>query len=195
MPYYLYDGQKPIGPFEPAELFIRPGFGPTTLVYPLGAVGAEAWKPASSFPDLALPAPKPFDEPAALGSPADKLVLVVDDDENVRAFLEMSVKNAGFKVATAADGIDATTQLNASPPDLIVTDLMMPGVGGYEFLRSLQGGSDKRIPVFVVTGCALEDSTISLVRQEGNVVEFIPKPIGVPALVAALHKHLKTAPK
>lgn len=239
MAYYVYEGSKTVGPFEAAELVKRPGFGPSTLVYPVGATGADAWKPASTFPDLAaapppppppaapapvkdtrteitliMPAPRkaePVAEPAAApapvaaeppktepakpagAKPGDLTVLVVDDDDAVRSFVEMSVQVAGFQVITATDGQDALKKVAAKTPDLIVTDLMMPGVGGYEFLRSLQHEAGRRIPVFVVTGSQLEDSTVGLIKQEANVVEFIPKPIRVPAFVAALHKHLKTA--
>lgn len=244
MAYYLYEGGKTVGPFEPADLLKRPGFGPATLVFPVGATGADAWKPASAFPDLApaaaappppppppaaapvsganfapftlapppeLPkkpepapepapaAPKPAPAPApASDGPADpktKLILVVDDDDSVRSFIEMSAQMQGFQVVTATDGMDATAKMASRAPDLIVTDLMMPGQGGYEFLRSLQSGGREKIPVFVVTGSALEESTVGLIRQEANVVEFVAKPIRVPAFVAALHKHLKTAPK
>ncbi len=171
-----------------------------TLVIPVqpkveAAPAAEAPKPAAVAPAAAPPRESnPFNETLAPAKPADKLVLVVDDDETVRSFVEMSVMTAGFRVVTATDGQDALNKLAATPPDLIVTDLMMPGIGGYEFLRTLQGGGTRRIPVFVVTGSMLEDSTIALIRQEGNVVEFIPKPIRVAVFVAALHKHLKTTP-
>ncbi|MFI5345965.1 MAG: hypothetical protein ACHQ51_06290, partial [Elusimicrobiota bacterium] len=63
MPYFVYDGQKTLGPFEPADLLRRPGFGPATLVFPAGATTADAWKPASAFADIAAaltsPAPPP----------------------------------------------------------------------------------------------------------------------------------------
>jgi len=230
--YYLYDGKAAIGPFSPADLIKRPGFGAATLVFPVGAASSDAWKPAASFADLAAalapapppparaeitlvmpppkprepdpppapaaPAPAPAAAPAAEAAPAapsEKLVLVVDDDEGVRSFIEMSAMTQGFQVVTAVDGYDATAKLKAKPADLIVTDLMMPGQGGYEFLRSLQTAGGPRVPVFVVTGSSLDDSTIRLIRQEANVVEFIPKPIRVPAFVAALHKHLNTKPR
>ena len=70
-----------------------------------------------------------------------------------------------------------------------------PGQGGYEFLRSLQGSATGRIPVFIVTGSALDDSTIKMIRAEANVVEFVAKPIKMAKFVAALHKTLKTAPR
>jgi CheY-like chemotaxis protein len=243
--YYLYDGAKSIGPFEIADLVKRPDFTAATLVFPLGAAGADAWKAAGSVPEIAalltpLPPPPPPPPPAAartsisldlpepkkpepeaapaaaapvaaapvaaaaapvdefapkLGSPADKLVLVVDDDETVRSFIEMSTGMQGFQVVTAVNGLDATEKLNKRLPDLIITDLMMPGQSGYEFLRSLQSAGNGRIPVFVITGSALDNSTIALIRQEANVVEFIGKPVAMAKFIAALHAHLRTAPK
>jgi CheY-like chemotaxis protein len=247
MPYFLYDGSKSIGPFEPADLAKRPGFSLTTLVFPAGATGADAWKPASAFPDIAAalapaappppppppaapaaapaaapftitltmpppkpvepepaPAPKPAPAPApapvaqaggapVLADPKTKKILVVDDDDSVRSFIEMTAQMQGFQVITAVDGLDAQAKLGQGAPDLIITDLMMPGQGGYEFLRSLQAAGSGSIPVFVITGSALEDGTIRLIKQEANVVEFVAKPVRVPAFVAALHKHLRTS--
>ncbi|MDP3543355.1 MAG: response regulator [Elusimicrobiota bacterium] len=226
MPYYLYEGGKAVGPFEPSELVLRSGFHRDTLVFPAGATTQDAWRPAASFPDVARaldpdssgifltaaparvaapappspsaaapPAASPEEAGPALAAPGDKLILVVDDDETVRSFLEMSASLQGFRVLTAVDGLDAGVQLEAQTPDLIITDLMMPGQGGYEFLRSLQGSSNGRIPVFIVTGSALDDSTIKMIRAEANVVEFVSKPIKMAKFVSALHKTLKTAPR
>lgn len=229
MPYYLYEEGKPVGPFEAAQLALRPGFKKDTLVFPAGATTQDAWKTAASFPDLAkaldpdssgifltaappraekpapAPAPAPLpsapvetvvaDPSPALAAPGEKLILVVDDDETVRSFLEMSASLQGFRVLTAVDGLDAGVKLESQTPDLIITDLMMPGQGGYEFLRSLQGGASGRIPVFIVTGSALDDSTIKMIRAEANVVEFVAKPVKMAKFVSALHKTLKTAPR
>ena len=239
--YYLYDGTKSVGPFEAADLVKRPGFGPASLVAPVGATDAGAWKPAGGVPEIAAllapaaapppppppvpaaaparteitltfappkpkapepepapaPAPAPVEEPAApkFASPSEKLVLVVDDDESVRSLIEMTAMTQGFQVLTAENGNDAMSKLESRAPDLIVTDLMMPGQSGYEFLRSLQAAGNGRIPVFVVTGSALDASTVGVIKQEGNVVEFFSKPIAMAKFTAALHKHLKTAPK
>jgi CheY-like chemotaxis protein len=239
VPYYLHDGTKHLGPFEPAELKQRPGFGPNTLVYPVGATGADAWQPASRFPELFPPAapPPPPPTPAATAAPAlseitltmpaprkreapepapkppeaaqpetpaqaapaaadpaTKKILIVDDDDGIREFIDMCVIKAGFKTVTAVDGRDALAQLGSHAVDLVVTDLMMPGIGGYEFLRALQAEVG-RVPVFVVTASTLDDSTVSMIRQEANVVEFFKKPLKVPLFTAALHKHAKTAPR
>ena len=196
MAYYLYDGKRSIGPFEIGDLVKRPGFGAATPVFPAGATGADAWKPAGSVPEIAA-ALKPADEFAAprLAAPSEKLVLIVDDDIGARGFIAMSAAVQGFQVVTAVNGLDAMEKLAARSPDLIVTDLMMPGQSGYEFLRSLQAAGSGRIPVIVVTGSTLDNSTIAVIRQEANVAEFIAKPIDMGKFVAALHAHLRTAPK
>ena len=123
--------------------------------------------------------------------PEDFLVLIVDDDETVRSLLEVIVTSAGYRVATASDGKSAAAQLDAVHPNLVITDLMMPGVGGYEFLRSLQTGDSKRLPIFVVTASDLDRSTIAMIRQEANVMEFIAKPINSKKLLLALEKTLR----
>jgi CheY-like chemotaxis protein len=129
-----------------------------------------------------------------LGAPADKLVFVVDDDPLIRDLLELTVTGAGFRYASAVNGQDAAAKLETLEPHLIITDLMMPGQGGYEFLRSLQGTAGGRLPVIVVTASQLDASTVKMIKQEANVVEFFNKPIKMPLLIGALHKYLRTAP-
>ncbi|HXS99467.1 MAG TPA: response regulator [Elusimicrobiota bacterium] len=131
----------------------------------------------------------------SFASPADKLILVVDDDEGIRALVELIAKGEGFQVATAVDGVAGAEAIEARTPDLIVADLMMPRQGGYEFLRGLQASGNSSVPVMIVTGSALNDSTISMLRQEANVVEIFRKPIRAAQFSSAIHRHLGTAPK
>jgi CheY-like chemotaxis protein len=134
-------------------------------------------------------------EAPSFASPADKLILVVDDDEGIRALVELIAKGEGFQIATAVDGLAAAEVMETRSPDLIVADMMMPRQGGYEFLRGLQASGNGRVPVMIITGSALNDSTIAMLRQEGNVVEFVRKPIRAASFASALHRHLGTAPK
>lgn len=131
----------------------------------------------------------------SFASPADKLILAVDDDEGIRSLVEIIAKGEGFQIATAVDGVEAAAAIEARAPDLIVADLMMPRQGGYEFLRGLQASGNGSVPVIIITGSTLNESTIAMLRQEANVVEFLRKPIRAAAFSSALHKHLGTAPK
>ena len=127
-----------------------------------------------------------------LAAPSEKLILVIDDDADVRSVIELAVQGEGFQVVTAVNGLDGMAKLAVRAPDLIITDLMMPGLGGYEFMRGLPTADVGRIPVIVITGRVCDSALVSTIREDTNVVEFIVKPIRMPVLFRALHKHLKT---
>lgn len=126
--------------------------------------------------------------------PASKLVMVVDDDSSMRDFMEFTVKKEGFRSETAADGREALRKIAAAPPDLILLDFMLPGVGGYEVLRELQATGHGDVPIIVVTGREMDNASVELVRQEGNVKDFLQKPVGPTKLAAAMHRVLGTTP-
>jgi CheY-like chemotaxis protein len=126
-------------------------------------------------------------------NPADFLVMIVDDEADVRLLVEFNIKKEGFQTICAINGLDALAKLEPRAPDLIILDLMMPSQSGYEFLRELQGAGHGGIPVFIATARSLDSSTVDVIRQESNVVEFFTKPFNWPAFVGAIHKRLKTA--
>ena len=65
-------------------------------------------------------------------------ILVVDDDKNTRLFFEGLLKGAGYSVTTAENGVDALAVLDREHVDLVVLDIMMPKMDGYEFTRLLR---------------------------------------------------------
>jgi CheY-like chemotaxis protein len=126
-------------------------------------------------------------------SPA-KLVLLVDDDESLLDLMDHVVKKAGFRTDRAMDGAEALDKVAALNPDAIVLDFMLPTLGGYEALRELQARGSAHIPIIVVTGHAMDDKTIEMIRHEPNVKDFLQKPVRPAMLVAALHQMLGTVP-
>jgi len=85
-------------------------------------------------------------------SPADKTILVVDDEPDVRTYLEVALKDAGFNVITAQDGLDALERLKEKVPDLISLDLVMPRKTGNKFLYEMRKNKEwYNIPVLIVT--------------------------------------------
>ena len=133
-------------------------------------------------------------ENVAFGRPAEKLVLIVDDDESVRELLEFIVKKEGFRIEKAADGEEALTKARAVNPDLILLDLMLPKYGGFEILRELQTDETSGIPIVIITGRYTDRSTSDMIKQEPNVREFIEKPVKPQILTSLLHKLLRTQP-
>jgi CheY-like chemotaxis protein len=90
--------------------------------------------------------------------PEDKTILVVDDEPNVRQYLETVLRDAGFNVETAADGEEALARIKQHPPDFISLDLIMPRKSGHRLLYELKRHREwSRIPVLVVTAHARDD--------------------------------------
>jgi CheY-like chemotaxis protein len=122
-------------------------------------------------------------------------VLVVDDDENVRSFMETVLQMEGYRVVSAQDGAQALEMARKETPDLIITDLMMPEAGGFDVLRGMQMGEGRKVPIIVSTARRMDLSTEEMIRSESNVIGLILKPIDVPALLALIQKALNVQPK
>jgi DNA-binding NtrC family response regulator len=120
-------------------------------------------------------------------------VLIVDDDEGQRTSLAQMTASLGFAVATASDGEDALEQHSAQSADVIVTDLMMPRMDGFDLLRALESVGD-RTPTIVLTGVGGIEQGISVVHDL-KAFWFLEKPVQLNifrALLerAAAQKHL-----
>lgn len=101
-------------------------------------------------------------------------ILVVDDDRNTRMFLEAVLKTANYTVLLAKNGIEALSVLENSHVDLIVLDIMMPGMDGYEFTRTLRE-SDNNIPILMVSAKQMPED-----KHKGFIAgtdDYITKPI------------------
>jgi adenylate cyclase len=116
-------------------------------------------------------------------APTAYRVLVVDDDPDMVAFLGRLLRGEGMVVETAADGDDALAQLSATPPDLVLLDVMMPGTSGFDVCRALKGNeATALIPVVLVT--SLEDSESRVRGIEAGADDFLSKPIKREELIA-----------
>lgn len=131
--------------------------------------------------------------PAKKSSPAEKKVLVVDDDDNILMLMKTTLEIEGFQARTGRDGRNILQAALQYKPDLILTDLMMPGGGGYELLRSLQSDPvTRKIPVIIMTGSHLDKTTQALMRQESNLAGYYEKPVRPDVLMKHVHKLLNT---
>ncbi len=127
-----------------------------------------------------------------LSSSSDKLILIVDDDRGVRELLQIIVEKEGFKVAMAEDGPEAIEKARTLAPHLILLDLMLPKSGGFEVVHELQGDETGTIPIVIMTGRFMDQSTAELIKRESNVKEYLEKPLRTAALAALLHRLLNT---
>lgn len=115
-----------------------------------------------------------------------QLVLVVDDDEDLREMLAIVLKAHGYRTQEAVDGVDALGQIDAgSQPALVLLDLRMPRMNGTEFLEALGARSRTDIPVVVITG-DLGGAREALAAGARTCVR---KPIDVSALLDTVSQH------
>jgi CheY-like chemotaxis protein len=115
-----------------------------------------------------------------------KSILVVDDDQSLRDLLKLHLSNAGYSVTTASDGIEAGYAVLKDPPDLIITDVNMPHMDGYQFVEALKSDrSLPKIPVIFLT--SLDDVTRG---KDLGAVGYITKPVRADRLLAVVAEHL-----
>jgi DNA-binding response OmpR family regulator len=108
-------------------------------------------------------------------------VLIVDDDPDIRSIVRGILEPEGFEVSEARDGGDALAQVTASPPNLILLDLMMPGMNGSQFLAATAALPRlSEVPVIIVT--AFDDT----IPQGERVLGVLNKPFNTHHLIAVV---------
>ena len=107
-------------------------------------------------------------------------ILVVDDEENIRELAKMYLEQAGYAVATAENGADAIEYVRRQAPTLLVLDLMMPEMDGWEVCRRLRAESD----VAIIMLTARSDDIDKIVGLEMGADDYLTKPFNPRELVA-----------
>jgi PAS domain S-box-containing protein len=117
-------------------------------------------------------------------------ILIVDDDRHNRQLLEVMLAPEGFVLLTATSGEEALTLVAEQPPDLILLDIMMPGMDGYEVAGRIKGGAaTKNIPIIMVT--ALDDRAARMRGLSAGAEDFLTKPVDRAELCARVRNLLR----
>lgn len=133
---------------------------------------------------------KPKRPGAQRGKQRRRVILVVEDNEEIRELLSLVLEEEGYQVVAAADGEEAVVQARSVHPDLITLDLALPGKDGWEVLRELHEQVDTRdIPVLVISAYTREMEP-PLRRRVSRV---IPKPFYITQVVTEVKDLLKNA--
>jgi CheY-like chemotaxis protein len=129
-------------------------------------------------------------EEAAGAMPRERKILVVDDSPTVRKLIAGKLEKCGHEVYCAADGVEAIEQLDTVIPDLVLLDITMPRMDGYQVCKVIRGReSTKDIPVVMISG---KDGFFDKVRgRMAGTTGYITKPFGPETLMKAVETYLK----
>jgi len=115
-------------------------------------------------------------------------LLLVDDEDNLRVMLQAALRHSGFEVQSASNGREALDAVAAAPPDLIVLDVMMPDLDGFEVCRRLRA-EGRRTPVVFLTARDTTEDKVRGLTLGGD--DYLVKPFSLEELVARIEAVLR----
>lgn len=119
-----------------------------------------------------------------------KKIFIIEDDEEITGLLRFNLEKQGYKVASAADGYEALNMLREEKPDLILLDIMLPEMDGYDLCRTLRSWDDfKKTPVIMLT--AKSDELDVVLGLELGADDYVTKPFSIRELLSRIKAHLR----
>lgn len=115
-------------------------------------------------------------------------VLVVDDERDTLDLIDLTLRTAGYEIHLANSGAESLEMIRSNSFDIILLDIMMPDMSGFDVLRTLKEEMDNHPPVVFLTAKAMPDD-----RQEGmdlGADDFLAKPVTRGSLLDAIKKHI-----
>ena len=131
------------------------------------------------------------DRPAAAATETSgSIILVVDDNAMNRDLLTRRLERRGFRTAEAEDGASALEWLESNPCDLVLLDIMMPGISGLEVLARIRETRDgAELPVIMATAKGEQSDIVGALKQGAN--DYVTKPLEFPVVLARVNAHLE----
>lgn len=121
-----------------------------------------------------------------------KKLLIVEDNTELLELMRLGLKQAGFSVSTAANGLEALKKARSVTPDLIVLDLVLPELDGFAVCEALKRGQDtSKIPIVMLTGLTSEFTRYA--GLESGADEYVTKPVSPDQLLPTIKRWLRNA--
>ena len=119
----------------------------------------------------------------------NKKILIVDDEQDILDMIKLKLEAEGFDVVEASNGIDGLAAVQKEKPDLVLLDIMMPELNGYQVCRELKSNEKlKNIPVVMLTAKAQESDKFW--GLETGADDYVTKPFEFSSLIQTIKKHL-----
>jgi CheY-like chemotaxis protein len=112
-------------------------------------------------------------------------ILVVEDDDSIRDLVDIVLSSAGYEVLTASDGAVALQVVGSVHPDLVLLDMRMPVMDGWEFARQYRAGPEPHAPIVVLTAARDAAERAAEIHANG----YLGKPFEVPDLLAMVSRY------
>lgn len=117
----------------------------------------------------------------------EKTVLIVEDEKAISDIIKFNLESQGFLAITAYDGVDALAKVDANNPDLILLDVMLPKLDGFEVCRQVRAKSD--VPIIMLT--AKEEEVDKVLGLELGADDYITKPFSMRELIARINANIR----
>jgi len=118
-----------------------------------------------------------------------KKILLADDEEDIKTVIKLYLESKGYDVVTSYDGLDTLDKVKAEKPDLILLDIMMPVINGFEVCKQLKADENtSHIPIVMLSAASHADSVERAI--DAGAVDYIMKPFEPPRVEAILKKIL-----
>ena len=120
-----------------------------------------------------------------------KKILMVEDETDIREAVQASLKSRGYTVIAAADGEEGLNKLRSERPDLVLLDIMMPKVDGWQVLKAIHTDEDaatRELPVLMLTGNRQTSSLIE--SQSQRATDYLMKPFDVEMLARFINRYI-----
>lgn len=118
---------------------------------------------------------------------ASQSILIVEDEENLRVALQFNLEQEGYVVYSAPDGVSGLELALREQPDLLILDVMLPGMNGYDICRAVRKESD--VPILMLT--AKSEEIDKVVGLELGADDYVTKPFSLRELIARVHALLR----
>ncbi|MGI8906906.1 MAG: response regulator [Candidatus Sumerlaeaceae bacterium] len=122
-----------------------------------------------------------------------KRIVVVDDEPDIRTMLDISLKNQGYEVQLASDGVEGLELIRKTRPDLAILDVKMPRMNGFELLVAMRNDAQlKDMPVVMLTSLTVgTGKSDELWRQSLEITDFLSKPFDTQELLSRVNRILE----
>lgn len=117
-------------------------------------------------------------------------VMIVDDNKSIVETLKMLMEKIGYQTEQANNGEDFLGKVEQAKPDVVLLDVMMPGLTTRQILEKLNEKGLKELKVILVTVVRFSEEQLASLKKDFNIVDYVTKPFEVPDIVAKVKKQL-----